>query len=67
LDNCVQSRVEKLCSMSLSDTGSNRFFDPMSNYICPMSFSSSGRLFDSFESVAQQAGELLDEHKELAC
>ncbi|PLW14551.1 hypothetical protein PCASD_20401 [Puccinia coronata f. sp. avenae] len=54
--NCVRSRVEQRCSMSLSDMGSNRLFDPMSDNICPMSFYSSDRLFDSFESVAEQAG-----------
>ncbi|PLW31940.1 hypothetical protein PCANC_19172 [Puccinia coronata f. sp. avenae] len=54
--NCVQSRVKQQCSMSLSDMGSNRLFDPMSDNICPMSFYSSDRLFNSFESVAEQAG-----------
>jgi hypothetical protein len=43
--------------MSLSDMGSNRLFDPMSDNICPMSFYSSDRLFDSFESVAKQASD----------
>jgi hypothetical protein len=38
----------------------------MSDNICPMRFYSSGRLFDSFESVAQQAGDLLGKLKELA-
>jgi hypothetical protein len=36
--------------------GSNRLFDPMSDNICPMSFYSSDRLFDYFESVTKQAG-----------
>ncbi|PLW33913.1 hypothetical protein PCANC_02167 [Puccinia coronata f. sp. avenae] len=55
-DNCVRSSVEQQCSMSLSDMGSNRWFDPMSDNICLMSFYSLDRLFDSFESVAEQAG-----------
>ncbi|PLW15853.1 hypothetical protein PCANC_20553 [Puccinia coronata f. sp. avenae] len=42
-----------LCQTSLSD----RLFDPMSDNICPMSFYSSDRLFDSFESVAEQASD----------
>ncbi|PLW17533.1 hypothetical protein PCANC_08004 [Puccinia coronata f. sp. avenae] len=42
-----------LCRTSLSD----RLFDPMSDNICPMSFYSSDRLFDSFESVAEQASD----------
>ncbi|PLW57853.1 hypothetical protein PCANC_00987 [Puccinia coronata f. sp. avenae] len=55
--NCVRSCVEQQCLMSLSDMGSNRLFDPMSDNICPMSFYSSDRLFDSFESVAEQASD----------
>ncbi|PLW15383.1 hypothetical protein PCANC_20493 [Puccinia coronata f. sp. avenae] len=55
--NCVQSCVEQQCLMSLSEMGSNRLFDPMSDNICPMSFYSSDRLFDSFESVAEQASD----------
>jgi hypothetical protein len=42
--------------MSLSDMGSNRLFNPMSDNICSMSFYSLDRFFDSFESVAKQAG-----------
>ena len=36
--------------------GSNRLFNLMSDNICPMSFYSLDKLFDSFESVAEQAG-----------
>jgi hypothetical protein len=54
--NCVGSHVEQRCSMSLSNMGSNKLFDPMLDNICLMSFYSSDRLFDSFESVAKQAG-----------
>jgi hypothetical protein len=46
--------------------GLNRLFNPMLDNICPMSFDSLGRLFNSFESVAKQASDLLGEHKELA-
>jgi hypothetical protein len=52
--------------MSLSNMGSNRLFNPILDVICPMSFYSLGRLFDSFESVAKQASDLLGKRKELS-
>jgi hypothetical protein len=58
LNNRVQSRVKQPGLMSLSDMGSNRLFDPMSDNICLMSFYSLDRWFDSFESVAKQASDL---------
>ncbi|PLW13313.1 hypothetical protein PCANC_16695 [Puccinia coronata f. sp. avenae] len=50
-DDCAQSRVKQAGSMSLSNMGSNN--------LCLMSFYSSDRLFDCFESVAEQASDLL--------
>jgi hypothetical protein len=58
-DNCAQSRVKQPGSMSLSNMGLNRLFNPMLDDICPMSFYSLDRLFNSFESVAKQASDLL--------
>jgi hypothetical protein len=57
LDNCVRSRVEQRCLMNLSDMGLNRLFNPMSDKICLMSFYSSDRLFNSFESIAEQTSD----------
>ncbi|PLW17523.1 hypothetical protein PCANC_06790 [Puccinia coronata f. sp. avenae] len=65
----VRHGIGRLCPIPCQTTGFDEFVrhgikqvvHPMSDDICPMSFYSLDRLFDSFESVAEQASDLLGE------